>query len=45
MTIKEDIWFSWNSAVGIGIGLAGLGIFLLGKPSFVYSDTFMKNRS
>lgn len=28
MTDKKYNWYDWNSAVGVGIGLAGLGIFL-----------------
>jgi hypothetical protein len=28
MTDKIIKWYSWESAVGVGIGLAGLGIFL-----------------
>jgi len=28
MTDKIIKWYSWESAVGVGIGLAGLGIML-----------------
>ena len=28
MTEKNDTWYSWGSAVGTGIGLAGIGVFL-----------------
>lgn len=35
MTDKNDNWYSWDSAVGIGIGLAGIGILLYGLGVFL----------
>jgi len=35
MTGKDDNWYSWGSAVGLGIGLAGIGILLYGVGVFL----------
>jgi len=35
MTGKDDNWYSWGSAVGPGIGLAGIGILLYGVGVFL----------
>ena len=35
LTGKNDNWYDWGSAVGIGIGLAGIGILLYGVSVFL----------
>ena len=35
MTGKDDNWYSWGSAVGLGIGLTGIGILLYGVGVFL----------
>ena len=41
MTDKTYKWYDWQSAVGTGIGIAGVGIFLLCLGLLLYYLTHL----